>query len=91
MPSARVIILSRSLGVYLGQFLGLGLWSKGESCDGQIKEACTFPSADEALRFMETWDCFLTLPDDMTFPLVEVDPTGYATREACVAAGADPW
>lgn len=87
----QVLIVSRSFGVYLGTCMGMGFWSKLENLE--MPEACNFPSADEALRVMQTWDGFLSLPDDMTFPFVEdADQDGYSTlAECCAVEGVEPW
>lgn len=86
----RVLILSQSLGVYIGSCMGLGFWSKIENLD--MPEAVNFESEKAALEAMHSWDGFMGLPDDITFPHVEdADGDGYSTEEECVNAGDESW
>ena len=49
-----IVIVSAELGVFVGSFLGLGLWTNLDT-GGRI-EAVTFESKTVALEFAETWD-----------------------------------
>lgn len=87
----RVLILSKSLGVFLGAHGGLGIWSTAEVPKPSF--AVTFAGEREAINYLHTWETFLSLPDDMSFPYVEADYLHgrYASVQACVAAGAVAW
>jgi hypothetical protein len=87
------VIYSPELGVYLGNCLGLGFWSKldpvGQPC------AVTFPTIYEAQRHAASWD---TPVKDMQFIPVQADDVSkrlgqpdYASIAACVAAGLPAW
>ena len=82
-----VVITTQESGVYLGNALGLGFWSK-EDPVGQ-PSAVTFKSVQEAEAHMATWDC--GRPDHVKFVQVTCDDDGYASIEACVAAGLPRW
>lgn len=83
----RFVIYSHDLGVYLGNFLGLGFWSKVDPV-GQ-PSACTFDSEQQIREHVATWDG--GSPPTWRAVPVEVDPDGYATIAQCVAAGLPGW
>lgn len=88
--SKRRLLVSRSMGVYLGSCMGMGFWSKLDPVDQP--SAVTFDSAETIRNVMAEWDGLGSLPSDMIFPEVEdADGDGYATEAECVAAGVDPW
>lgn len=87
----RTIILSKSLGVFLGNHLNRHLWSKEDGCRFGITRAVTLPSERAAVNYLHTWPEFLELPDDMSFPYADVDHERMASEAACVAAGAESW
>jgi hypothetical protein len=86
--SARFLLYNRDLGVYLGNFLGMGFWSRLDPA-GQ-PAAVTFASEEDATRHVASWDGM-----GPRFPvevrLVETDDGDYASIAACVAAGFDAW
>lgn len=85
-----VILVGEREGVYLGSFLGLGIWSQLDSA-GQ-DAAVVFPSADVAWDTVQTWDGKDGL-SALRFLPVEADLENgrYASERACIAAGAKPW
>jgi len=84
-----IIILSKSLGVYLGSCMGFGFWSKPDPV-GQT-ESVAFEDQTAAEEFMLTWDGLADLPSDMSYPEVKSHDGQYVTMEECVNAGAEPW
>lgn len=86
----RYLLVSQSMGVYLGSCMGMGFWSKLDSV-GQT-EAVTFDSPKTIQQVMAEWDGLASLPSDLSYPEVEVTrEDGYATEAECVAAGAESW
>ena len=84
-----VIIHHPDMGVYLGNCMGLGFWSKLDPA-GQ-DTAATFPDEDAARDHLFTWDDPV---DGCEFLEVHVDESSgehYASIEACVAAGCEAW
>jgi hypothetical protein len=86
----HVVITHPEMGIFLGSFLGMGVWSKKDSA-GQ-DAAVVFPSEVTARAFLAY------LPDGgRGFSLVPVAPdialgeSRYASVGACVRAGLDPW
>lgn len=84
--TATVLLVSDELGIYLGNCMGLGFWSKLDAA-GQ-DAAVTFPSEDVAREHMAGWD---EAPSDVRFVPVLPDDGEYATMQACVRAGLHPW
>lgn len=82
-----VVIYSETNGIYLGNCLGLGFWTKLETV-GQTS-AVTFPDATVAKEHMEQWEG--GVPDDAQFVEVVDDDDGYATMASCVRAGLPGW
>lgn len=88
--SKRRLLVSRSMGVYLGSCMGMGFWSKLDPVDQP--SAVTFDNVETIRNIMAEWDGLGSLPSDMTFPEVEdADGDGYATEAECVTAGVEPW
>ena len=81
-----VVIYQKEMGVYLGSCMGMGFWSKLDAVDQS--HACTFHDAEEARRFMESWE---TRPADVEFVEVVPDEGTYASIAACVRAGLPAW
>lgn len=82
------VIVSSTMGIYLGCCSDLTLWSKYESA-GQ-SSAVTFRSISEAEDFMKTdWEG--GRPDGITLKPVFPDDGIYASIRACVAAGLEAW
>lgn len=98
-PKSGVVLVHPEHGVYLGNFLGLGFWSKLDPA-GQ-EAAVVFPSVDEARRFAQSWDLADTPEADRQVYLdslacveVEIDSLDgepFASVAACQKAGLDPW
>lgn len=84
----RYVLYSNTQGVYLGNFMGLGFWSKLDPA-GQ-DSAPTFRSESEAGSHMATWDT--PVLDARLVPVVEdiIEPE-YASVAQCVAAGLPAW
>lgn len=82
----RIVIVSKSLGVYLGSCMGMGFWSKLDSV-GQ-PSAITFCDDGEASAHIATWD---EAPCDYDFVSVEADDGVYASADACERAGLGNW
>jgi len=81
-----VLITNSELGIYLGNCLGLGFWSKLDPV-GQ-PSAVTFDSEDEARNHVEIWDNPL---DDYQLVHVEPDDGWFITSEAVAKYGLDSW
>lgn len=86
LPCIAFVLVHPELGVYLGNALGLGFWSKLDNA-GQ-NSAVTFPSPEAALEHAGTWD---TQQDGLTTVQVNSDSGDWASIEVCVAAGLEPW
>lgn len=81
------VIYSEEEGIYIGECLGLGFWSKLDPVDQPA--AVTFPSAADAERYMSTW--LSGRPNGVRLVDVVPDSEGYASIEACVRAGLPGW
>jgi hypothetical protein len=81
------IITHPTLGVFIGTFLGFGMWSKLDPV-GQ-DSAATFTSAEEAQSYAETWSSPILGLEYL--PVVVDRKDGRASIAACVAAGAEGW
>ncbi|WP_371436218.1 hypothetical protein [Polaromonas sp.] len=82
-----VVITHPEMGIYLGNCMGLGFWSKIDAV-GQ-PSAVTFVSKEDATEFMKTWDG--GVPEGVDFKEVVPADGGFASIAACVAAGLEPW
>jgi hypothetical protein len=82
-----VVIFSETNGIYLGNCMGLGFWTKLDPI-GQTG-AITFPDAAVAQSHMAEWEG--GVPDDVQFVEVTAESDGYATMESCVRAGLPGW
>jgi len=49
----RFIVLHAQWGIFIGQLMGMGLWSRQQAAG--MKDAATFPSRDAAERAMAAW------------------------------------
>lgn len=87
VPTMAVVLVHPEWGIYLGNAMGLGFWSKLDPV-GQ-PSAVTFPSERAAREHMATWDP--PPVTGVTFHTVRPDDGEYATMSACVAAGLDGW
>lgn len=83
----RYVITHPEMGIYLGQWIGLGFWSKLDPV-GQ-PAAITFASIAEAEEFMASWDN--GRPADASTAAVIADDGEFATIAACVRAGLEGW
>lgn len=74
-------------GVYLGNCLGLGFWSKLDPIG--LPCAVTFASVADAEAHADAWEC--GRPEGLRFVPVQADVNGMASIAACVAAGLPGW
>lgn len=74
-------------GVYLGNFMGLGIWSKLDSC--YQPAAVTFQTIEEAEAVMATWDS--GRPSGIELIKVIADDGEYASMKSCMASGIEEW
>lgn len=82
----RVVLYSEQWGVYLGDFLGFGFWTK---IDGAGQDAAiTFEDDAEAFRCADSW---VSKPDDLETKQVECVAARYVTIDECEAAGLPRW
>lgn len=90
MSVKAVVIQHDEFGVYLGNCLGLGFWSKLDPA-GQ-PSAVTFTDEAEAKAHMESWEGGIP-KGVITYPVVEADQQNgrYASLDACVRAGLAGW
>ena len=82
-----IVITSPEMGIYLGNCMGMGFWSKLDAVDQP--SAVTFVSKEDAIDFMKTWDS--GIPEGVDFKEVVSDDGQFASIAACVAAGLEPW
>lgn len=81
------VITQPKLGIYLGNWMGLGFWSKLDPVGQSV--AVTFDSISEAKNFIATWEF---KPKDISFVEVYEDNAGIVgSIESCVNAGLDGW
>jgi hypothetical protein len=83
-----VVIFSEENGVYLGECMGMGFWSKLDAV-GQ-PSAVTFPSEQVARDYMAEWSSPAPL-DVRLVPVVVDEEPGYASAAACMRAGLPGW
>lgn len=86
--NTRFVLYSPEAGVYLGNCMGLGFWSKLDAA-GQTM-ACTFPTEQDAAEHVASWDeppAFVL----ETKPVQVADASGYATVSEVEAAGMPGW
>lgn len=83
---SRYVLYSPTIGVFLGEAMGLGFWS-GLDCAGQ-EQAVTFPSPEDLFAYVGTWQ--RTDVADITAIELPID-RDYATEEDCIKAGLTPW
>lgn len=77
------VVYDEEFGIFLGHFMGLGIWSKADPA-GQTY-ACTF-TQQEGQAFIKEFG----KPEYRLVP-VETGPDGYASMAQCVAAGLPGW
>lgn len=80
------LIVSNSLGVYLGQCLDSCLWSKGEHA-GQDQAIAFTSKTDARAHALHSHD----FPKDYSLTPVVADLDGFASLNACVKSGLDSW
>lgn len=82
------IIYSKDWGVFLGSFLGLGIWSKLDHCN--IPKATVFANKKDAEDYVNSWE---TQPNKDTVFFLEAETVDeyFATIKECVSAGAEEW
>lgn len=88
-PPRGVVINHSERGIYLGNCMGMGFWSKLDPA-GQ-DAAAVFPDAVEAKKHMAGWDG--GEPSGVTFVEVDADMDSgrYASVAACTRAGLPAW
>ncbi len=84
----RLVLYSEEVGVYLGNAMGLGFWSKLDAV-GQT-HACVFLSERAALDHIASWDKPPTFALG-THPVIIASDKAGASVEECVAAGLPRW
>jgi len=77
-----VVIHTQKEGIYLGSCMGLGFWSKLDSC-GQLG-VVTFHNEFAAKEYVKSWD---NIPEGIEFTEVYPDDVQYASIAACVHTG----
>lgn len=82
----RILIFHPEMGVYLGNCLGLGFWSKLDP--GGQDAAVTFESAEEAINHAASWDDLVL---NLKFASVKTCARNYATILEIEAAGLSGW
>jgi hypothetical protein len=65
----KFILVHKEDGVYVGNALGLGFWSRLDAADQE--SAVTFDSEQEAKDHVASWDCSDELKNAVTFQPVE--------------------
>ena len=83
-----VVIYSPIDGVFLGSWMGMGMWSKYDATSSS--KAVVFPDATAADDHMATWDGG-RLSHLRTVEIPENENEQVASREACVRAGLLAW
>lgn len=86
----RYVMYDEAEGVYLGNCLGFGFWSK---CDavGQT-HACTFDSPEDGKAHQASWDDTSDMRGkQLQFIPVDCVDGRWASMEECVAAGLPAW
>lgn len=78
--SFRYVITHPDMGIYLGNCMGLGFWSKLDAA-GQDR-AVTFASIDAAAQHVRSWECPIG-----AVVYVPIQCGNYATISDLVAAG----
>lgn len=86
--SVRVIITHPEQGVYLGNCMGLGFWSKLDPA-GQ-DSAVLFADNQEAVEHIRSWDSGNN-PEAYKLLDVETLSLDYASHAQCVRAGVEAW
>lgn len=86
-PEGRFVLYSPTLGIYIGESLGLGFWSELDPV-GQ-GAAVTFPDEDAARAHAAGW--LHEVADVEPRPVLVEAGCGYATVDECMAAGLPGW
>ncbi|MFJ1470178.1 hypothetical protein [Massilia orientalis] len=82
------VIYSEEEGVFIGECLGLGFWSKLDPVDQDC--AVTFSSVDAAEAFMAGWEGGRPVGATLV-PVVPDRVDGSASIAACMRAGLPEW
>lgn len=87
MSNRKYVLYVEERGIYLGNFWGLGFWTKWDSVGQDC--AVVFDSAHDAFEHAAGWEKGVV----SGLRVVAVDCAGerYATVEECVAAGLFRW
>lgn len=86
MSETRFVLVHPEMGIYLGNCLGLGFWSKLDPV-GQ-PSACTFADENEMRTHVATWESPV---EGWSARAVAGTKSDEATIAECVAAGLEPW
>jgi hypothetical protein len=86
MKHVRFIIYHEEMGVYLGNGLGFGFWSKLDHLG--LPEATVFDSTEQAREFAATWES--PVPNLQYIP-VATAAENYASIAEIEAAGLPGW
>ena len=86
LKSHPCVVFHPQNGVFMGEFLGLGFWSQLDPA-GQ-DAAITFQNKEAAESMLKSWPL---LPEGIQIVPVKPDADGFASIEACVAAGLPAW
>lgn len=84
----RYLLVHPEMGIYLGNCMGLGFWTKLDPA-GQA-DAITFATESEAREHIKSWDEGPTKHEQFAFVPIRIQKR-YATISECVAVGLDPW
>lgn len=85
--SKKIVISNEEMGLYVGNMLGMGFWTKWETA-GQDCVVC-FDTEQQAREHISSWETFNN-PDDYQY--LEVNPdieNRFASKEALENAGID--
>jgi hypothetical protein len=77
-PTIRYVLVHPEMGIYLGECLGFGFWSKLDPVNQP--SAVTFVSEADANDYMSTW---IMQHDDIRCVQVVADEGPYASMHAC--------
>jgi hypothetical protein len=85
----RFVLYSEQEGIYLGNAMGLGFWSKLDPVGQDV--AVTFATPEEAVGHVRTWDNPERFLKKVRARAVMIEDTAYATIPELVAAGLPAW
>jgi len=83
-----VVIYSPMDGVFLGTWMGMGMWSRYDAT--RTSKAVVFPDAKAADEHMAMWDGG-RLSHLRTVEVLEDEKGQFASLDACICAGLPAW